>query len=303
MSRASNNQTPAPETAQQALRRLLAEQIEVINKNESGIRSGSVKALHNARVALRRVRAIADTFSPVARGYLKKADKHAKAVSDQLGRARDIDVWMELLEDFQQASGTLGLDPAEQDDMMAALRQQRNDYARAALDSTAYRRLMEEADAFFSKPAAAPKRGLPTLRELAARRILAVRDLIARRFRKVGAYSKEPAHDLRRAGRQMRYLNEFFEGCFGKEGNRAGKWIARAQGVLGKVHDCDNALELSKQMPAGKARSNVRRKIKQQRKKYIQQFQTSWNRYADKELQRVWEQRLISAAGDEPAES
>ena len=291
----------ADETASAALRRLLGEQLGVVRRNERQTRAGAVKALHDVRVALRRLRAIAETFQELAPSLLKKVDKLAGEVSDSLGKARDLDVWMALFAEYQKTAGEESMPVLDRREMLAGLAERRDYFARGALDSTAYGRLLTEVESFLDKPPARRERTAPPLRELAARQMLAVRALILERYRKVGAYSKEPAHDLRRAGRRMRYLNEFFGGLFGRDAGRAGRWITRAQGVLGKVHDCDNALELSKRMPPGAARDAVRRRLKQQRKAYVAQFKRSWKRYADRSLQQTWEARLQRALGGRAA--
>ena len=112
----------------------------------------------------------------------------------------------------------------------------------------------------------------------------------------MGSYSKGPAHDLRRAGRRLRYLAEFFAEDLGPACVRAGKWITKAQAALGKVHDCDSALELSRDLPSGAARAAVRRALRKRRAAQLRKFKTAWRRYADPRLQQAWRARLEAAA-------
>ncbi len=137
---------------------------------------------------------------------------------------------------------------------------------------------------------------VPAPEVFAAHRMLATRKMIIVRYRRVGNYSKGPAHDLRRSGRRLRYLSEFFAEDLGRECVRAGKWITKAQAALGKVHDCDNALELSQSLPSGAARVAVRKALKKRRAAQLLKFKTAWRHYADKRLQKAWLARLEAAA-------
>jgi len=101
---------------------------------------------------------------------------------------------------------------------------------------------------------------------------------------------------LRRAGRRMRYLSEFFAPRLGSACVRAGKWITKAQAALGKVHDCDSALELSKDLPTGRAQVAVRRALKKRRAAQLRKFKTAWRHFADRRLQKAWLARLEAAA-------
>ena len=132
----------------------------------------------------------------------------------------------------------------------------------------------------------------------AARRILKVRALVAERYGRVGNFSKGPAHDLRRSGRRLRYLSEFFAADLGRESVRAGRWITQAQAALGKVHDCDSALEFSRDLPAGGARTAVQRHLRRRRAAQLRKFKAAWRHYADRRLQQAWRARLGKWAGE-----
>jgi triphosphatase len=285
-----------PETADETLRRLLAGQFATVLDNEPRARAGSVKGLHDIRVALRRMRTLAITFAPLDKAFLAKLDKRASKVCDRMGDARDLDVWIELFGELEKAGGLGELTGKEQRTVRAALREARTRLAAEALECGVFRRIKNQLRDYLRRRPPARRRPAPPVEALAARRMLTVRKLIEDRHRKAGSFTSGLAHDLRRSGRRMRYLNEFFGERFGREGERAGMWITRAQAALGKMHDCDNALELSKELPTGRTRAAVRQGLKKHRAAHLKKFKAAWRRYAGKDLQNKWLQRLEAAA-------
>ena len=150
--------------------------------------------------------------------------------------------------------------------------------------------------------AAAPRRRRPHLPDETADRTL--RRLLAEQRAVVAA--REPAarkgstaalHDVRVALRRLRYLSEFFAADLGRDCVRAGHWITKAQAALGKVHDCDSALELSLELPTGRARAAVRKHLRARRAAQLRKFKTAWRHYADRRLQKAWRERLEVWAG------
>ncbi len=283
------------ETADELLRRLLREQLAVVVKNEPRAVRGAVEGLHDIRVALRRMRSLAATFTKLDEDFLGRLDRRASKACDRMGDARDLDVWIELFRGMVKAEGGEGIPLGERRQVMAMLRRQRTRLAAEALECGMYRRVKKMLRDRLRRRLPA-RRKVPPPEVFAARRMMAVRELIEERHRRVGNFSKGPAHDLRRAGRRMRYLSEFFAAGLGRACVRAGHWITKAQAALGKVHDCDSALELSRDLPSGTARAEVRRALKKRRAAQLLKFKTAWRRYADRRLQKAWLARLEAAA-------
>ncbi len=285
------------ESAARVLRRHLAAQLAVIAANERRALRGSVEALHDVRVALRRIRSLAATFPKLDREFLGRLDRRIAKVCDRMGEARDMDVWITLLRGLIKAGGLDHIPARDRQTALAVLKRQRTHLANDALTCGMFRRVKKMLRNRLRQAPPRRKKS-PGPHVFAARRMLAVRDLIAARYRRVGNFSKGPAHDLRRAGRRLRYLSEFFAAGLGRESVRAGHWITKAQAALGKVHDCDSALELSKGLPTGAARRAVLRALLQRRAAQLRKFKTAWRRYADRRLQEPWLARLEAAAAE-----
>ncbi len=286
------------ETPDQALRRMLAGQLEVVRANEPRARRGSVKGLHDIRVALRRMRTLAAVFAPLDKAFLVQLDKRASKVCDRMGDARDLDVWIELFGDLEEAGGLDEIPLRERRAVRKALREARTRLAAEALECGAFRRVKKLVRERLRKRLPRRTKPPPSVEALAARRMLAVHRLIEDRYRRVGAFSSRPAHDLRRSGRRLRYLSEFFAERLGPDCVRAGKWITKAQAALGKMHDGDNALELSKELPTGKARAAVCRGLKKRRAAQLAKFKSAWRHYASRRLQDGFLRRLEAAAAE-----
>lgn len=287
---------PASERAATVFCRLLAEQRAIVLKNERPVLAGSVDALHDLRVALRRIRCLAATFVKLDKKKLTDLDRQLAEVCDAVGLARDLDVWGDLFRCLLRTGGLQQISHAEQRRVFAALRQQRTVLVTEAVQSPQFRHLKQALRACRPGALAGGRPDTPPARVFAARRMLEVRAMVADRHRKVGNYSKEPAHDLRRAGRRLRYLVEFFAHDLGRETIRAGRWITQAQAALGKVHDSDNALRLSRDLPSGNARAAVRCQLRKYRAKQLKKFKTAWRHYTNPRLQKAWLHRLEAHA-------
>ena len=286
------------ETADRTLRRLLAAQLAVVRAREPAARRGSVEALHDVRVALRRMRSLTTTFAKLEPKFLADLDARLSKTCDRMGDARDLDVWIELFRGLVAAGGAGSLSLRDRRRILAALRRRRTELAAAALACGPFLRTKRMLGEFLRGRRRKRHSPPPPPAAYAARRILKVRALVAERYGRVGNFSKGPAHDLRRSGRRLRYLSEFFAADLGRESVRAGRWITQAQAALGKVHDCDSALEFSRDLPAGGARTAVQRHLRRRRAAQLRKFKAAWRHYADRRLQQAWRARLGKWAGE-----
>ena len=282
----------SPESADQVLRRHLAAQLAVIVKREPLAVQGSVEALHDIRVALRRMRSLCMTFEKLDQKFLGQLDRRASKLCDRMGDARDLDVWIALFRDMIREGGMDEVSVRDRRAVLFLLRRERTRLAAEALSCGSFRRVKQMLREYLRRrlPERRKERSPPEVYE--AHRMLIVRRLIEDRYKRVGNYSKNPAHDLRRAGRRMRYLSEFYAEGLGNVCVRAGRWITKAQAALGKMHDCDSALDLSQDLPTGKARAAVRRALRKRRAEFLRKFKVAWRHYANPRLQEAWLARL-----------
>jgi len=286
---------PAPdETTEQALRRLLGRYLSQVRQAEPATAKGSVDGLHDLRVGLRKIRNVVLLFHDVDPSFLGKLDRRISNVSDRMGEARDLDVWAAIFRELDAAGGQGRISRRDRQAVEKGLKKQRDRLTAAALADPVYREVKAMVWAYIRTVPSRKSKKSP--RGLAARQMLVVRDLIDARYRRVGGYSCNRAHQLRKAGRRMRYLAEFFAPDIGPVCVEATEVVTRVQSALGKVHDCDSALELSADLPTGKARTFVREALSSRRADYLHKFKTAWRQYADRRLQQAWQAQLEAAS-------
>jgi len=245
----------------EAGRKVLRYHFERMLLHEPGTRQGAdIEALHDMRVATRRMRSAFRLFRPA---YTPKATRRFREelpqIAGALGVVRDLDVALEKLDHYAGEHPDADLGP------LRTQWQDRREAARAALiaelDGKRFARFVKHFDRFLSTPGAgvaldAPAAG-PTPNQIRHTAPL----LIAAHYAQVRAY--EPVvpgapiatlHALRIEFKRLRYTLEFFEEVLGPEARRVIKAIKRMQDHLGDLHDADVAvIELSALLDAHEA--------------------------------------------------
>lgn len=208
---------------------------------------GRPEGVHQARVALRRLRAMLGLFAKVLPGPEMQAFRgEAKTLASALGPARDWDVFIEMVE-----KGPLALYP--RDASFAALLEAAH-RRRAQAYAQARRIVADPATSVFvlQARAFAARRGwrnalsgedLPVLsepaRDFAARALGRMHRRVVKRGKNLSKSSIDERHELRIDLKKIRYAAEFFGPLFGTAGAR--KRYVRAAGglqdVLGAFND------------------------------------------------------------------
>ena len=231
---------------------LLKQRFTTLARHLTAVRTGEPRAVHQARVATRRLR---ETLALVpARGPARKAREAVRTLTQLLGPVREIDVMLETVEELARA--TLVSAPAARALRFALQRDRRRQHRKAVaaiedLDLPRVRRkLLGEAVAPSpaSIPAARVRTGpgnLATARHRAARR---ARDLRAAINDAAGLYVPERLHEVRIAVKKLRYALEVVHAvrtapprtaAAGRPPRTAAPLavLKRAQELLGRMHD------------------------------------------------------------------
>jgi len=232
----------------EAFRKTLSFHFERMLEHEPGTRAGEdIEALHDMRVATRRMRAAFLVFGPyLDLTPLKPLRKGLRRTGRTLGAVRDLDVFREKVQHY------LDTLPAERQDevqpLMEALTQQR-EAARASLlaylDSPAYRHFVDRFQSTLDQPLPEP----PPLtadgpRPRNVRHLIPV--LIFERWAAVRAFgpwvglSDTPLtryHQLRIAAKGLRYTLEYFSELLGKEAKLCLERVKALQDHLGDLQD------------------------------------------------------------------
>ncbi|WP_261404164.1 CHAD domain-containing protein [Chenggangzhangella methanolivorans] len=215
-------------------------------------------ALHQTRVAIRRLRSAFSLFGPLLRhARTDELKAELKRLSEPLGPARDLDVFLaETLADERERrpdeSGLLNLEKQLQTQKAKAY-----DGALATLRSDEWRRLVVELAGWINVGAWLRSRDEQIARQIAGPARDFAATVLEKRYRQVRRKSRritkitdEKRHDARISAKKLRYGSEFFADLFADKPKRERKRVVfvkavkRLQGRLGALNDVATGHEL-----------------------------------------------------------
>jgi CHAD domain-containing protein/adenylate cyclase class IV len=220
---------------------------------EAGTRDGSdLEELHAMRVATRRQRAAWRIFGEAFRAGRTKGHRgRLREVAARLGTVRDLDVLIENADAYRA-----DLPVAEQralEPLIAGWRDHREDARRLLireLDSDGYRRWLDDYAEFVRHEGLAVRPVVATephrVRDTAASRIQAAYEQV-RAYEAVLRWADvETLHELRIAGKWLRYSLEFVREALGPESAALIARVTALQDHLGLLNDADVAARLAR---------------------------------------------------------
>ena len=214
---------------------VLRHQAQLFVNLAPGARSGhDIRAIHQMRVAARRMRAALRLFGDVLpQPTAQHLNAELKWIATQLGQARDLDVQLKRLDDTATSlSLTQPLRP-----FRAWLEQHRAKAQSALEDALRSPRFMDLVHAFDALPAWTSPADQPLLDD-APRRLRRVFKDFAKRARKLEPDSPSRAfHKVRIRAKRLRYAAEFLAVAYGKPAERLVKRLTSLQDVLGDLQD------------------------------------------------------------------
>jgi CHAD domain-containing protein len=237
----------------EAARKVMCYQFALMLKNEPGTRYGEdIEALHDMRVATRRLRAAFEVFKEAFEpGALKQYLKGLRATGRALGAVRDLDVFIEKAQNYLAS-----LPPDQHEDLSLliqiweAQRQEARQKMLVYLDSPDYAIFKREFNTFLLTPgagAAPVQNGMPVpnqVRELAP-------VLIYNRLASVISYDLfipnapiERLHALRIEFKKLRYTVEYFRDVLGPDLKVIIDDLKQLQDHLGEIMDANVAAKI-----------------------------------------------------------
>lgn len=249
----------AGDTCAEAAHRVLRRHWKRYVWNEPGTRAGlDPEALHDMRVAARRLRAAGSVFDPCLPAAARRQFGDLRWIAASMGRARDLDVEIENLRAAEPSIHPRHW-PAIRD-LTAHLERRRETARRAllrALGSDRHRAMVAGFDRMLDplrEPAAGGARPQPVDR-VAARCLRARARKVARSLRELRPDSPdEVLHALRILIKKLRYAIEFFGPVLGRQARKAVAPLVRAQDLLGAHQDaavmCDLLARLAAKRPS-----------------------------------------------------
>lgn len=238
---------------------VLRKQFGALRANEPGTRLGEdIEALHDMRVATRRLRAAMATFRPFLAPRMLRFRAQFGWVASALGEVRDLDVQLERMHEWRANF------PPDRADALVAVEEllaHRRKAARkrmlAVLDSRRYERLCASFEG-------ALRFGPPRSHAAGRVPVLAVApDMVERRYRRVRKLgdairkdsAPEPYHALRIEAKKLRYTLEFVgNGIYGKPALDFSARVTAMQDVLGLHQDAYVAMDMLQGMAGSSGR-------------------------------------------------
>lgn len=224
---------------------VMHEQVEALKKHDLGVRQETPEAVHQLRVAARRMRSVLASF-------LKLTDKAtAQLLREELqwlagtaGEARDLEVMRaHLNEELDAEPSDLVTGHAKQhlEDTLGGAYEAALAEGQAALDSDRYFRLLDALDSFLASP---PLAG--TAHKKAQGRIGRLVNAERRRLKEeVKKLRRAPdpetdsaaLHEVRKSAKRLRYAAEAAVPIFGKRAARVARAAEEIQAILGEHQD------------------------------------------------------------------
>ncbi len=239
----------ATDSMAEAGRKILTLHFGRMLANEEGTRLGEdPEALHDMRVATRRMRAAFALFAPYYEPKaLKSLGKGLRRTGRTLGAVRDLDVLIGKARAYSErlaAEGHADLTPLLE--AWTAERTAARGQMLAYLDGPAYRRFVDEFAAFLAAP---PTAAIAPTTSDQVRHV--VPRLILERYEAVRAFERllpdadlATYHALRIECKGLRYALEFFREVLGEEASALIRQVTAMQDLLGELQDARVAEEL-----------------------------------------------------------
>ncbi|MBM7811086.1 CYTH and CHAD domain-containing protein [Saccharothrix algeriensis] len=232
---------PAPKagkTAGDVVLAYLREQADALKHHDPGVRRRGAEAVHQMRVATRRMRSALQAFGEVVdRDRTRELITELKWIAGVLGEARDAEVMRDGFERNVAALDpdlVLGSIPAELTRHFAPLEARAHELATEAMNSPRYFALLDAVDALLADPPLTPT-AAQKARKVLPRLVLKTYRRLARNAE--NAHDDESLHESRKAAKRLRYAVEAVEPLFGKGATEYRKRLKDLQTLLGEHQD------------------------------------------------------------------
>jgi len=233
-------------TVEEAFARIAQHCLEHLLANEACVlESEDPEGVHQMRIALRRLRSAFRIFRPILRSdRAKSLNADAKFLADQLGAARDWDVFKdELLKPvFDQLTPNQAYDYFR--DRVEAIREESWHQARQAIGSDHYTRFVLEISSWLTQRdgLASEQSGSETLQDKSLLAFASGRlSKLHWRVEKAGLrFEHLPVperHQMRVDVKRLRYACEFFGSLYRGKARQYSKQLAHLQDALGYLND------------------------------------------------------------------
>jgi CHAD domain-containing protein len=218
---------------------LIRQRLRTLEKNLPAAAKGNVDALHQARVASRRIREALPLVSPGGRA--KRLGRQVRKITQALGPVRDLDVALQILGEIEKSG--------EASRSAVTRLRQTVERERQLLQADMKRRLEGcDLDKLRKRALSAARRsgGAKALRR-DPQRLVRARQRAARRGERLraaietatGIYLPDRLHDVRIAVKKLRYALELAREVSGSRATAKLRTLKESQDLLGRMRDLE----------------------------------------------------------------
>jgi CHAD domain-containing protein/predicted phosphodiesterase len=252
--------------------RALVQQLEALREQLSILAAGDdEEAVHQSRVASRRLRSCLDVFGP-ALGATGEWHREARKVTKALGEARDLDVQIGTLRRYvESGDGTLAALLEEMRTRRLGMNKGVRKAAVRFLDSRAARRMAGCAEAGEARP----------LSQARAHVLHRLDELQALQSCLEDEKEVEKHHAMRIAAKRLRYTMEIFRPLYNEVFSTTLPTIKSLQEALGEVHDRDVWIA---SLGGVKGGEGFQAQMQRERREWFSRAQTVWREAREDEL-------------------
>jgi CHAD domain-containing protein len=248
---------PVPTTRSELLKKRVDQFTRVLH----GMEKGDVRALHQARVASRRMRELVPMLQ-LERSTARKLGRRLRKITARLGAVRELDVLLLQIDELhvsgRRGSGGLGRVGVR----VSKARDEARKRLSAQLPSSEMARLARKLDRIGDDLADAER---ASSRSAARSWRWAIEARVAKRAERLAAamadagalYLPERLHTVRIAAKKLRYAVELSTEAAGERNGADLRALKRGQDLLGRVHDAQMLIEQVRETQASLAPPSV----------------------------------------------
>ncbi|TDG08172.1 CHAD domain-containing protein [Paraburkholderia guartelaensis] len=210
--------------------------IEAVQRTKALSTGVDPEAFHQLRVAFRKLRALYWAYSPwLGEEATAQASEEFKRLAAVAGGTRDWDIAGDLLETAQKSDASIEL-------LVTAAREKRAQavaHSQAMIQSEAVEAFLNDTVLRAQTTLQSRCNDLP-IRAFAKQRVRMAQRTLRKRSRRAArseAGHEENLHDVRKAGKKLRYLLEFFQPVIKGDHDRTIKELTSVQKTLGEFND------------------------------------------------------------------
>jgi CHAD domain-containing protein len=217
---------------------LIRQRLRALEKNLPAAASGNRDALHQARVATRRMREALPLLVPGDRA--RRLERQMRKITQALGPVRELDVALQILDEIEASGEASHAAVSRLRQAVARERQSLHDDMRRRIEDTDLDKLRKRALGAARRCAVGTTRRDPV-------RIGRARQRAARRAERLQVaienastiYLPDRLHDVRIAVKKLRYALELVRELSGSRAMARLKVLKKAQALLGRMHDLE----------------------------------------------------------------